>query len=976
MYYWYQCYPQGEWWGMSHAEPFLCRSFSGSPEKLRALVSDMLAGKEVVVPCAQFDPAKTDHYKGLLHEKKCPLWRMKASLKLLDYDAMLREKNKYVVGLGALGPEAVPGFIADLKKPEADVRLKAAIELGQIGDEAKPALPALAEALKDTNGEVRIRSAEALVRIDPKNETAVPVLVEAMKDEKLRAATIDILGGLGAPAKPAVPVLVASLKDKRIPVQLRAADALLRIEPNSGDAINALIGLVDVPGGTKVGWAVVEPTDLKSAGGATLTLQEDKSVLAGGPNPPKDTYTMTVKTDRRTITAVRLEVLPDRSLPANGPGRAGNGNIVLTRLVVTKVSEPEAKPAKWASAWATHSQQGFDVGNVAADNGTGWALHPEFGKPHTAIFTLETPIVGTDAGMVLTVGIECQSPHAQHQIGRFRLAVTDAEDPLLNPRVRATEMLAAIGPPAKSALPTLMKVLVDPDHSLRQASVAALAQMAPDSIPVLAAALKDPKPEIRYSAVEALSQAGGKAVPAMPALIEAWKEGDKGLRLRVGDLLIRFEGAAAPAAPALVESLKEQDRDIRLKAMQVLGRCGGPGRAAAVPVLMDLLVKAPDRDMRAHAAWVLGQMGPEAKAAIAPLTEAVKDKERDVRLLALESLGRVGADPKAIAPVALAALNDPDAAVRVRAAEVYGRSNPFGGGATVELFEDNTNLLLAQLTQDNGPAQAETNEKFSGSASVKVMPLQRFNPTISGWAFPIVEKPELGQYRYIRFAWKKTGGQGIMLQLHTNTRGWENRYCAGRNVVGWGALQVDTKAPGEWTVVTRDLFKDFGGAFVLHGMALTAMDGNAAYYDHMYLGRTIEDLDKITAAKGVKAEPADADQKNIQGAWTVVAAEMRGEKKEDLLGSKVRFAANKITVEIKGQEAAKEGTFMLDASMKLRRLDIVPRGEEKPMLGIYELDGDNLKICLGDSPDEARPVKFETQAERKVVLLVLKRDKP
>ena len=58
-----------------------------------------------------------------------------------------------------------------------------------------------------------------------------------------------------------------------------------------------------------------------------------------------------------------------------------------------------------------------------------------------------------------------------------------------------------------------------------------------------------------------------------------------------------------------------------------------------------------------------------------------------------------------------------------------------------------------------------------------------------------------------------------------------------------------TRAPGEWTVVTRDLFKDFGGAFLLHGMALTPMDGTAGYYDHMYLGRTIEDLDKVTAAK-------------------------------------------------------------------------------------------------------------------------------
>jgi HEAT repeat protein len=845
--YWYQAYQQGEWWGMSHSEPFLARSFCGSPEKLRAVVADMLAGKEVVVPCAQFDPAKVDHYKNLLHEKKCPLWRMKASLKIVDYDACLRDKNKYVVGLGALGPEAVPGFIADLKKADAAVRLKAAVELGQIGDDAKPALPALAEALKDADGEVRIRSAESLVRIDPRNTSAVPVLVAALKDEKLRALTLDILGGLGEPAKAAVPALAAALKDKRVPVQIRAAQALLNIEHSNPDAINALIGLVDVPAATKVGWAVVDPADLKSAGGATFTRLPDKSVLVGGANPAKDTYKMVLRTDRRTITALKLEALPDRSLPGGGPGRAGNGNFVLTKLTVAPEGNA-AKPVKWASARAAFSQQGFDAGNVAAENGTGWAVHPEFGKPHTVLFLPETPITGSDAGTILALSMECQSPHHQHQIGRFRVSVTDAEDPLLNPRVRGAEMLGGVGAAAKAAIPTLLNVLTDPDAALRQASATALAQMAPDSIPVLAGALKDPRVEVRYSALEALFQAGGQAVPALPALIDAWKDGDKGLRLRVGDLLVQFQGAAAPAAPAVIQSLGESDRDIRLKACEVLGHCGG-NRAAAVPILMQILGKDPDKDLRARSAWVLGQVGPQAKSAVAALIDAGKDTDREVRLLALEALGRVGADPKAIAPVALAALADPDKAVRIHAAEIYGRSNPFGGGPTVELFEDNHNLLLAQLTAEDGPAQPETNDKFSGAASVKIMPVQRYNPTISGWAFPIVEKPELGQYRYIRFAWKKSGGNGIMLQLHTSTRGWENRYCAGRNVVGWGAIQVDGKAPGDWTVVTRDLFKDFGGAFVLTGMALTPMDGAAGFYDHIYLGRTIEDLDKITDAK-------------------------------------------------------------------------------------------------------------------------------
>ena len=39
--YWYQCYPEGEWWGMSHAEPFLLRTYFGDAERLAAAVAKM-----------------------------------------------------------------------------------------------------------------------------------------------------------------------------------------------------------------------------------------------------------------------------------------------------------------------------------------------------------------------------------------------------------------------------------------------------------------------------------------------------------------------------------------------------------------------------------------------------------------------------------------------------------------------------------------------------------------------------------------------------------------------------------------------------------------------------------------------------------------------------------------------------------------------------------------------------------------------
>ncbi|MCI0700457.1 MAG: VCBS repeat-containing protein [Planctomycetia bacterium] len=77
---WYQAYPQGEWWGMSHGEPFLLRTYAGKAEKLGAIVTDMIEGKEVIVPCM------VDGDKEALHKKTARIQRMKASLKIIDYN--------------------------------------------------------------------------------------------------------------------------------------------------------------------------------------------------------------------------------------------------------------------------------------------------------------------------------------------------------------------------------------------------------------------------------------------------------------------------------------------------------------------------------------------------------------------------------------------------------------------------------------------------------------------------------------------------------------------------------------------------------------------------------------------------------------------------------------------------------------------------------------------------------------------------
>ena len=82
-------------------------------------------------------------------------------------------------------------------------------------------------------------------------------------------------------------------------------------------------------------WTVLYPQSVTSAGGQTLTVQPDGSVLASGGNPDTDVVTFVVTTQSQGITGFRLETLADASLPSNGPGRSpSNGNFVLTELLI------------------------------------------------------------------------------------------------------------------------------------------------------------------------------------------------------------------------------------------------------------------------------------------------------------------------------------------------------------------------------------------------------------------------------------------------------------------------------------------------------------------------------------------------------------------------------------------------------------------------------------------------------------------
>ena len=95
-------------------------------------------------------------------------------------------------------------------------------------------------------------------------------------------------------------------------------------------------------------WIPLEPIDLVSYQGATLSRLPDHSVLASGNSPETDTYAFKARTDLTNISAIRLELLPDDSLPGHGPGRAvetGKGSLTEIELAVRslKTEPPRAR---------------------------------------------------------------------------------------------------------------------------------------------------------------------------------------------------------------------------------------------------------------------------------------------------------------------------------------------------------------------------------------------------------------------------------------------------------------------------------------------------------------------------------------------------------------------------------------------------------------------------------------------------------
>lgn len=225
----------------------------------------------------------------------------------------------------------------------------------------------------------------------------------------------------------------------------KSFDQLLVVDPLNVDAAGALASLMLSQ--STIPWKTLTPTSLTSKEGTVLQVQPNGLILAGGPKPDKEVYTIVGNPELSNITAVRLETIPSRTLNYGGVGRDANGSFYLDEFSVAlgqpgKKATQDPVPLKIQDALASYHRVLDDgkeslIQNAIPGKTGNWDIWPRIYQPQEALFEL-APGASATARQPLVVQLKFAN---KETLASFRLSVTDAP----NPSQRDQQRIAAIG---------------------------------------------------------------------------------------------------------------------------------------------------------------------------------------------------------------------------------------------------------------------------------------------------------------------------------------------------------------------------------------------------------------------------------------------------------------------------------------------------------------------------------------------------
>ena len=261
----------------------------------------------------------------------------------------------------------------------------------------------------------------------------------------------------------------------------------------------------------------------------------------------------------------------------------------------------------------------------------------------------------------------------------------------------------------------LIKELGDEERIVNLNAIEALAEIGKPAIPALIEALKDGDSNVRSNAAKTLGKIGPAAKDAVPALIYALGDDKESVSDNVYDALRKI---GTSVIPELIKALGSTDDLIRLHASIGIGRrLYNPNVKDAVPVLLKVLGDE-NKFVRWATVDALGNIGPATddiipaliktlgdessrvvratiealtkigKPAIPALIDALADESVDIRRLAIQTIGEIGPDAQhAISALIIKALADEDVDVRSTGRRAFDKITPDAKGHVLSFLE-------------------------------------------------------------------------------------------------------------------------------------------------------------------------------------------------------------------------------------------------------------------------------------------------
>jgi len=300
-------------------------------------------------------------------------------------------------------------------------------------------------------------------------------------------------------------------------------------------------------------------------------------------------------------------------------------------------------------------------------------------------------------------------------------------------RMKACEIMEAIGPAAESAVPDLLERLRDDQELVVRAATRALGRTRaqPESVvPALQMLLQHPSLAIRITAVRAIGEFGPDAVAVVPSLLNLLAEESPVLRASAADALGQIGDTRDEVINALMNSLADMSAVVTINAANGLSQMGAP----AVPSLLPLL---QDPDYRQLAVEVFGDMGVGAEAAVPALVDLLgqlEDQDEALRREIFITLASIGPRAAAATPAMMSILSNPKAGnTRAGAAYVLAR-----------IGEPRALPILKAILGDS------ENEQLLRSAAWATVALEPGNKSNAGLVMPYLLKAASSEMPLVR----------------------------------------------------------------------------------------------------------------------------------------------------------------------------------------------------------------------------------